>query len=309
VRGSLDSIARAVHETGLRAVLCYEVSDRDGEKIAAEGIAENTDFIKRCAKEKDPQLSAMFGLHAAFTLGDKTLEAAAAAGRELGAGFHIHCAEAISDEGHSERIHGMRVVQRLHKFGLLGPRSIAAHCVHVDETEMDILAGTRTPVAHNPQSNLNNAVGIADVVGLAKRNVLVGLGTDAMTVDMLEEMRVALWAQHLKHSDPCCGFVETLSTLPFNNAEIASRHFSLPLGELREGCAADIVIMDYLAPTPLDAGNFLGHLCYGMASAPVDATIVGGRTLLENRELKLGLDLEELNRRSREAAAALWKRF
>ncbi|MDD2772283.1 MAG: putative aminohydrolase SsnA [Elusimicrobiales bacterium] len=308
-RGSLDAIAKAVRETGLRACLCYEVSDRDGEKIAADGIAENAEFIKRCEKEKDPRLSAMFGLHAAFTLSDNTLAAASAAGRGLETGFHIHCAEAAADEEFSEKNHGMRVVERLEKFGLLGPGSIAAHCVHVDEREMDILAATGTPVAHNPQSNLNNAVGIADVVALAKKGVLVGLGTDAMTVDMPEELRVALWAQHLKHGDASCGFMETLSTLLFNNAKIAARHFRLPPGELRAGCAADIIVLDYRAPTPLDAGTFLGHLCYGMAPAPVDCTIAGGRALLEEGELKLDLDLEGICRRSREAAAALWERF
>ncbi|MFA5161484.1 MAG: putative aminohydrolase SsnA [Elusimicrobiales bacterium] len=308
-RGSLDIIAKAVKETGLRACLCYEVSDRDGAKIAEDGINENIDFIKRCKAEKDPRLSAMFGLHAAFTIGDETMEKAARAGHELGAGFHIHCAEAASDEEHSVRHHGMRVARRLEKFGILGPRSIAAHCVHVDAGEMDILAGTKTAVAHNPQSNMNNAVGIADIPEMTRRGVLVGLGTDAMTVNMPEEMRAALWAQHLRAKDPCAAFVETLSTLPFNNPKIAARCFDMPLGELREGCAADIVIMDYLAPTPFSAENFLGHLCFGIAQADVDTTIASGKVLMENRRLALDIDLEWVSRRARELAAALWERF
>ena len=128
------------------------------------------------------------------------------------------------------------MVERLNKFGILGPKSIAAHCVHVNRRELDLLAETQTAVVHNPQSNLNNAVGIADVVAMAKRNVLVGLGTDAMTTNMLEELRVALWAQHLRAQNPSVGFAEVVTALLFNNPKIAGRVFNLPLGELREGC-------------------------------------------------------------------------
>ncbi|MDD5629987.1 MAG: amidohydrolase family protein, partial [Elusimicrobia bacterium] len=150
-RGSLDRIAQAVKETGLRASLCYELSDRDGAKVAQDGIDENVAWIKRCAKEKDPQLKALFGLHASFTIKDATLEKASAAGRELGAGFHVHTAEAKSDQDYNINNFNMRVVQRLHKFGILGPKTIAAHCVHVDEDEMNLLRDTGTAVAHNPQ--------------------------------------------------------------------------------------------------------------------------------------------------------------
>jgi len=186
VTGSLDAIARAVKASGLRACLCYEVSDRDGERVAGEGLAENVAFARRCAREQDPQLRALFGLHAAFTLSDGTLERAAALGREVGVGFHVHVAEAASDVAMNRERHGVTPVARLMRHGLLGARSIAGHAVHVSEADMDLLAGAGTFVAHNPQSNLNNAVGIANVTELARRGVRVGLGTDAMTVAMLE---------------------------------------------------------------------------------------------------------------------------
>ena len=308
-RGSLNAVAKAVKETGLRACLCYEVSDRDGAKIADDGLAENADFIKRCKKEKDPALTALFGLHAAFTIGDKTLEKAAKAGHKLKTGFHIHTAEAEADQVFSEANFGMRVVERLAKFGILGEKTIAAHCVHVNEKEMDILAETKTAVAHNPQSNMNNAVGVADVIKMTKKGILVGLGTDAMTVNMLEELRVALWAQHLSHDNPSVGFVEALSTLPFNNAKIANRFWDVPLGELKEGAAADIALIDYYPPTPFSADNFLGHLCFGIAQSSVDTTIASGNVLMEGKKLKLDLDEEEIASRSSELAAALWERF
>jgi putative selenium metabolism protein SsnA len=325
VRGSLAAIEKAVRQTGLRACLCYELSDRDGARIAREGLEENVAFIRHCQLSsrsrsalKDPQpstldsqpaTSALFGLHAAFTLKDATLEKAAALGHELGAGFHIHVAEALSDQQHSQQTHGLRVVERLHKFGILGPRSIAAHCVHVNRRELDILAETETAVVHNPQSNLNNAVGIADIVTMTRRKVLVGLGTDAMTTNMLEELRVAVWAQHLRARNPSVGFSEVVSALLINNPRIASRAFNLPLGELREGCVGDVVLIDYDPPTPLDAANTFGHMVFGLSQAAVDTTIVGGQVLMQNKRLTLDLDEPRINARARELAAKLWRRL
>jgi cytosine/adenosine deaminase-related metal-dependent hydrolase len=372
VRGSLAVIEKAVKETGLRACLCYELSDRDGAQISREGIEENVAFIRSRRRNAAPsplrgtlpsaarpqpdkktgkgefkdgkiedrkilleeeevererhtsrhtprasalpasgngRIAALFGLHAAFTLKDSTLAEAAALGRELGTGFHIHVAEAQSDQQFSQRHHGLRVVERLNKFDILGPQSIAAHCVHVNGKELDLLRETQTAVVHNPQSNMNNAVGVADLIAMRKRRVLVGLGTDAMTTNMLEELRVALWAQHLSADDPSVGFSEVVSALFFNNPAIASRVFDLPLGELREGCAGDVVVMDYDPPTPMTADNCFGHLVFGISQSVVDSTIVGGKVLMQNKRLKLDLDEQQINARAREQARKLWARL
>jgi putative selenium metabolism protein SsnA len=307
ITGSLSAVEKAVRETGLRACLCYEVSDRDGKDKAREGLEENTAFIANAAARKDNQVKALFGLHASFTLSDETLEEAAYRGHKLGAGFHIHTAESQADQLHCESHHKVRVVERLRDFGILGRKSIAAHCVHVSEKEMDILRETETAVVHNPQSNANNSVGIADVTGMAAKGVLVGLGTDAMTVNMLEEVRCALWMQHLKH-DPSRGFMETAGALLVNNAVIANRYFE-GLGELKEGFAADIAVVDYIPPTPMDASNFAGHLIFGLSQSEVDTTIAAGRVLMENKVLKLDLDEEEVSRKSAELARKLWAKF
>jgi putative selenium metabolism protein SsnA len=309
ISGSLTQIAKAVNETGLRANLCYELSDRDGEKIAEEGLKENYEFIKYTQKNNDEFLKAMFGLHASFTLSDKTIEKASKLGNELNSGFHIHVAEAESDEEFNKKNFGMRVVKRLDKFGILGKKTIAAHCVHVNEAEMDLLKESGTSVVHNPQSNLNNAVGIADVVKMANKGILVGLGTDAMTVNMLEEIRVAMWAQHLKQQNPTAGFMEIASTLFFNNAKIANRFWGVPLGKIEEGAAGDIVLIDYNAPTPLDDNTYLGHLIFGISQSDVDTTIVNGKVLMENRILKLDIDEVEIASRARELTKELWNRF
>jgi putative selenium metabolism protein SsnA len=314
VRGSLTAIETAVKETGLRACLCYELSDRDGALIAKQGLEENAAFIRHCAAPSvlDPRpsrIAALFGLHASFTLKDATLEKAADLGHELGTGFHVHVAEAESDQALTRRGHGQTVVERLKKFGILGPQTIAAHCVHVSRKEIDLLAETQTMVVHNPQSNMNNAVGIANIVALRARNVLVGLGTDAMTTNMLEELRVALWGQHLAARNPAVGFSETTGALFSDNPKIARRVFNLPLGELREGSAGDVVLIDYDPATPLTRDNCLGHLVFGISQAAVDTTIVGGRVLMENKRLALDLDEERINARARELAERLWKRL
>lgn len=307
--GSLDRIAKAVKTMGVRACLCYEVSDRDGEAIATEGLEENAAFARRCAAEMDPQLRPLFGLHAAFTLSDRTLDRAAALGQDLGIGFHVHVAEARSDVKANLDQHGLTPVARLHAHGLLGRDSIAGHCVHVTEADMDILAETRTFVAHNPQSNLNNAVGIADVQTLVQRGVRVGLGTDAMTVAMLEELRVGLWAQHLRQDNPTCGFMELANTLVVRNPELASQLWGFPLGTLAEGAAADVILVDYHAPTPLDGNTVLGHLIFGISQAGVDTTICNGKVLMRGRKLQVDVDEAGLAARSRELATALWDRF
>jgi putative selenium metabolism protein SsnA len=309
VTGSLNRIADAVLDAGVRSCLCYEVSDRDGDEIARKGLEENESFIRRCQKENSPYLRALFGLHASFTLSDSTLKDAAERGKKLNTGFHIHVAEAESDQQYNEKHFGMRVVERLQKFGILGRNTIAAHCVHVADREMRILAETDTSVVHNPQSNMNNAVGVADIIAMQQKGIRVGLGTDAMTVNMREELRAALWAQHLLHRDPSVGFMECVSTLFSSNAAIASNLWSLPLGELSEGAAADMAIIDYQAPTPLTEETVFGHLVFGIPHAPVATTIVNGRVLMLDGDLKINVDEKQITARSRELAAALWKRF
>jgi putative selenium metabolism protein SsnA len=309
VPGSLGAIEWAVRQTGLRACLCYELSDRDGARIAKEGLAENVSFIRQCQRLNDSSVKALFGLHASFTISNATMERAANLGHELQTGFHIHVAEAPGDQAWALRHGGKRVVERLKKFKILGPRSIAAHCLHVNRREMDLLAETETAAVHNPQSNLNNAVGIANVIELAKRGVLVGLGTDAMTTNMLEELRVALWGQHLRAANPSVGFGEVTGALLHNNPIIAGRIFGLRFGEICEGAAGDIAIFDYDPPTPLESGNVFGHIVFGISQSAADTTIVGGRVLMESRKLALNLDEERANARARELAKNLWKRM
>lgn len=309
IAGSLDAVASAVKATGLRACLCYEVSDRDGPRAALDGLAENVHFIRQCQTGDGTHLQALFGLHASFTLSDSTLRKAASLGHELQTGFHIHVAEAAADQAATRRTSGWRVVERLEKFGILGERSIAAHGVHVSPREIDRLAAAGTAVVHNPQSNLNNAVGIADVIALRRHGVLLGLGTDAMTANLLEELRVALWAQHHRRQLPAVGFCEVTDALFRANAEVAGRIFGRRFGAIQPGCVGDLAIFDYDPPTPLDDQSALGHVVFGLSQAVVDTTIVGGRILMANRRLRLDLDEARVHARARELAKHLWQRL
>lgn len=307
ITGSLKAIEKASREIGLRSCLCYEVSDRDGEEKANEGLQENYEFAKYASSLKDNMIKAMFGLHASFTLSDKSMEQAAKLGNDANVGFHIHVAESQSDQLDCETNHKMRVIERLHKFGMLGNKTITAHCVHINENEMDLIKESDTAIVQNPQSNANNSVGIGDMVKIASKGILLGLGTDAMTVNMFEELRMGVWMQHLKH-DSSKGFIEPVNALIVNNAKIANRYFT-GLGELKEGNAADVILMDYFPPTPMDESNFAGHLVFGISQSRVDTTICAGKVLMENKKLKLKVDEEEISAKSEEACKKFWDRF
>jgi putative selenium metabolism protein SsnA len=309
VAGSLTAIDRAVRETGMRACLCYEISDRDGAGVCAEGIEENRSYLRRCATTGDRHLTALIGLHASFTLNDNTLDAVAELGRAAGAGFHIHLGESAADQEITLKQSGVSVTERLHRHGILGERTIAAHCVHVGEKEINLLVATGTMAVHNPQSNLNNAVGIADIPALLQAGVLVGLGTDAMTTNMLEEARAGIWAQHLRAHNPSIGFTEIARALLENNPRIAQRIFGQKVGVIAVGSAADLILADYRPPTPLTDDNYIGHLIFGLSQAATDTTIVGGNIVMEGRRLVIDIDEERIYARSRELALSLWKRL
>ncbi len=309
IEGSLDIIAEAVEEAGVRACLCYEVTDRDGEELTQAGIEENVRFIEKVASEQNSKLAGTFGLHASLTLSDETLERAVGVANELGVGFHIHVAEDMADVRDSLKKSGLRVVERLNEFGILGPQTIAAHCVHVDAYEMEILQETGTRVVHNPRSNMNNAVGVADVPGMLKRGIDVGLGNDGFSSNMFTEMHTAYLLHKLSQGDPRVMGGDQVMQMAFqNNAQIANLFFPDPLGQLSVGALADIILVDYVPTTPLTAGNFPWHIIFGVDGTGVDTTIVGGRVLMRNKQL-LTLDEEEICAKSRELAGKLWKRL
>jgi putative selenium metabolism protein SsnA len=308
VEGSLEQIARAAKEVGIRVNTCYEVSDRDGEDIALAGIKENMDFIKKCQAEKSSMVGGTFGMHACFTIGDKTMEKCAQVAKDLGVGVHIHAAESKSDVEYNLREYGLRVIERLDKYELLGPKTMTGHCVHINEKEMELLAKTRTNVAHNPQSNMNNAVGCADVIKMIDMDIMLGMGTDGMTSDMIEGMKTAHILHKFNTNDPRVGWVEVPKMQLINNAKIMQNYFPVKMGELKEGNAADVILVDYIPPTPITADNFYGHMVFGMTGRMVDTTIVAGKILMKDKKLT-SIDEAEIGAKARELSKKLWERF
>lgn len=304
-KGSLDEIARAVKEVGVRATLCLGASDR--YERGKEGLEENERFLSLLKSEPSQLLKGMVGLHAAFTVNDDTLDASVRLARKYDVGIHVHCAEDEVDQNESLRKYNMRVVERLDAHGALGEKSIAVHCVHIDRKEMDILKRTETNVAHNPESNMNNAVGCADVPGMMKRGINVGLGTDGMSSDMLAQMRCAFLLQRHAKRDPRVAFSEAPTMLLVNNPKTVKKVTGWRVGEIAEGTLADIVLVDYLPPTPLDENNFFGHLIFGLVDATVDTTICNGKILMENKKL-VNLDEETISQGASQLASELWKR-
>ncbi|WP_164925105.1 putative aminohydrolase SsnA [Thermanaerovibrio acidaminovorans] len=306
ITGSLFAIAEAVEEMGLSACLCYEVSDRDGEDKALEGIRENRDFIQHASKGDGRRMAGTFGLHASLTLSDKTLDMCASSGDYQG--FHVHVAEGQTDEPLCRERHGLSIVDRFRRFGLLGPKSMAIHCIHVDQEEMEILKDTRTAVVHNPESNMGNAVGAAKVLEMNRMGILMGLGTDGYVCDMLRSYAMA--NALVKHSagHPNVGWGEIPTMLFQRNYEIANRYFSVNRGMLKEGWAADLVVFDYDPPTPLSDANVNGHLLFGPLTGHVVHTVADGKVLYKDRAFT-SVDPKAIMARARELAVKVWERF
>ena len=301
IPGSLHTIAESAKKFGIRSCLCYEVSDRDSEEKC---LQENADFITECQKNQDPMLAAMFGGHALFTISDKTFDRMVAANNGR-TGYHIHVSEGMNDVYDSLQNYGRRPVQRLQDHGILGEKTILGHCIHVNTAEMEIIRDTGTMVVNNPESNMGNAIGICPVLQLHKRGILLGMGTDAYTNDMLESLKVALCSQRSQNCLPNVGWCEVTDMLFRNNAKIGEKYFPVQLGVLKAGAAADIIVMDYKPFTPFSDENIDGHMIFGMTGRQCQTTIAGGKLLMQDRQL-VGIDEEAENAHILEAAKKLW---
>lgn len=304
IGGSLFTIADVAKELGVRACLCYEISDRDGMDKARESVMENAEFIRYALKDDTDMIAGMMGMHAQFTISDATMELAAA-NKPDEVGYHIHVAEGIEDLHDCLKKYGKRIVDRLMDFNILGEKTLLGHCIYINPHEMDLIKDTNTIVVHNPESNMGNACGCPPTMELVHRGILTGLGTDGYTHDMLESYKVAnvLHKHHLCDANAAWGEVPKM--LFENNAAIANRYFKTPLGVLKEGAAGDVIVVDYNPPTQLDASNINGHILFGMTGRDVVTTVANGRVLMKDREIKV-IDVEEAMAKCREESAKLW---
>lgn len=309
IDGSLDIIEKAVKETGVRASLCYEVTDRGGEAKTDAGIKENLRMIRKLANEPpDNLVTATFGLHAGITLSDKTLEKCAL---EIpsGYGFHIHVAEDLIDEIESKKLHGLNVVNRLNQFNITGANSIFVHGVHMGEDEVGIIRQTGTWLTHQPRSNMNNAVGMADVEKLLANDIPICMGNDGFSFAMWDEWRTCYLAHKLWNKDPRrMGADQVVRIAAYNNSALASKFFNDKIGIIQEGAIADLILVDYSPITPMDIGNLPWHIIFGFRDSMVTMTMVNGKILMKDRKLTT-IDEIAISSHAQQLSADVWKRY
>ena len=307
IDGSLDLIEAVFNKIGVRGVLCYEVSDRDGITKSLEGIKENARFIYKTNMQKQDMVKGLFGLHASFTLSESTMANCASYGNSLKAGFHIHVAEGYKDKAHSMENFNLGVVERLDKYDMINDKSILAHCIHVEDKEIELLA--KGNVVHNPESNMNNAVGYCDALKLMDNKVLVGLGSDGFSNNPFRAMDVC-YVLHKHHSgNPNLMTAnQVLEMAVKNNGKIASKFFKNPVGRLEVGAKADLILLDYKSPTRISEDNLASHIIFGMNSNLITHTIIDGKVIMRDRVL-INLDEDKIFAKSREVADRLWEQI
>jgi len=297
IRGSLKTLKRSFKDVGLRGILCYEVSCRNGEEEAEEGVQENISFTK----ERDNLVEASIGAHAPFTLTERILEMLTVVVKDTGRGIHIHVAEDSYDPSYSHHNYGKDPLERLEDFGLLNEKAIIAHGVHLTEKDIKLLNDSGGFLVHNVRSNMNNGVGYGGNLHELKN---VAIGTDGIGSNMLEEMKFAFF----KGNDQGAG-LSPGNILDFlhNGNRILSEYFGEKFGRIEKDYKADLVIWDYDAPTPLVGDNLAGHFIFGMSSRDVETVIIDGAVVYRDRNFLF--DTGPIYREASVAAEALWKRM
>jgi putative selenium metabolism protein SsnA len=303
IRGSLSALRRALEEVGLRSALCYEVTDRNGTEGRDLGLEENEAFHSATSSASPPSslTRGMIGGHASFTLSPESLDRLRALVERTGGALHVHAAEDKADVLDCRARYGIGLVQRLDAHGLLAARTLLAHCVHLTEAEIAEAYVRGCWVAHNPRSNMNNAVGYAPTASLKR----AALGTDGMDGDMLAETRAAYLKMRDAGRDDA--FPAALQLLAGGH-RLAAALFGLPFGKLDAGAPADLVVLAYDPPTPLHTDNLGGHLLFGVDRSHVSSVMVAGRFVVRDRRVTT-VDAAAAFARAREAARELWKRM
>jgi putative selenium metabolism protein SsnA len=306
IKGSLNLLKKSFEQIGLRGILAYEVTDRNGEIGMMEGIDESVEFINQVNKEKKENpaghlVEAAFGGHAPFTLNNHTLKLISEKLEGTNKGIHFHVAEDQYDVSHSYHLFGKDILRRLEDFNLLNNKAILVHGVYLNDNDIDILNAHDAFLVHNTRSNMNNSVGYMNKLNQVKN---AALGTDGIGSNMFDEMKFAFF----KNADAKgkLSMNDVLKLLDNGNI-ILNRYFDMQFGRIEKGFVADLVIYDYNAPTPLLSENLQGHLVFGFESHDVETVIVNGKIVYENRAFPF--DTEEIYAKSKVAAKKLWSKM
>ncbi len=303
INNSLNILKNGFEKAGLRGILCYEITDRNGKDGALKGIEESVDFINEIEQNKsaDNLIEAAVGAHASFTLSDDTLSLMSDLIEETGKGIHIHISEDKIDENISEKKFGKSVVKRLNDFNLLNQKSILAHGVYLSPAEISMINYHDAFLVHNPRSNMNNNVGYMNKLNKIKN---VAIGTDGIGSNMFEELKFAYFKSNdAKAKIPMDNFLNYLQ----NGNSILHRYFNSKFGKIEKGYKADLVIYDYNATTPIVNKNLAGHFIFGFSSRDVETVIINGKVVYENRNFPF--DVTSIYNEAKKAAQKLWKKM
>jgi putative selenium metabolism protein SsnA len=307
ITGSLNLIEKAARELGVRSNLCYEVTNRNGDEGADEGLKENEKFIKKCQSSKDDLISGLLGLHASFTVTDESLARSQEIVEKYNTGIHIHVAEGKADMEQARKEFNSTVIERLAKFNLLNPKSILAHCIHLEENDYPIIQKSKPNIVHQPRSNMNNAVGALDIWKLQEKNIPFGLGTDGMSADMKVELLVGPLLQKLTQGNNTIGTVELFNALFKENSRLVKSISGVETGCIDIGKKADVLITGYYPRSPINSDNVIGHIMFGVLNEPIATTMINGQICM-NEGVIQKINETEIAEKCQELAPKMWER-
>jgi len=308
ITGVLDHIARAVDEVGIRGFVAFEATERHSKDEGAKGVQENVRFAEKTYSKHESKAKPLFSIHASFTVSDDLIKRVKVLAAKYMVPITIHASEGLGDLHHNLENYGKRTVERLRDVGLLGPDVVLAHCVNLDENEINTIAQSKTGVAHNPMSNMLNAVGVAPILRMLEKKINVGLGNDGYIFDMFENMRSSYLLHRVYHKNPnAIDPYTVLQMATVNGAKLYGMENDL--GSIEAGKKADIIIIKpSVLPTPLNASSVVGHLVNTVDGDDVETVLVDGKPIVKNKQL-LTVDQEKAQSISQNAAAKLWERL
>ena len=302
IENSLDVMAVVFEDFGLNGVLCFETSNRNGEDVFLRSLNENIHFLKK--NEKSENLKGMIGLHALLTLDDQNLKKISQT--TAGCPIHCHVAEGEIDEIISMEKFGKTVIERLEKFDLLRKNSLLIHASNISEKEMEILKKRDIFIAQAIDSNMNNALNIANISNFVKNDIKTTVGTDGMTSNIMKALKNSFLFTKYQNQNPDIGFPEMLEL--FLNSYKLKKAFGFPLGVM-ENEPADLVIFDYVPATPFDEQTFLGHFIYGITESQARWVIKDDNVLLDDYQLNLSEKYQDLIDNRIQISKRLFERF
>jgi len=308
IPGVLDKISEAVESIGIRGFVAFEATERHSKDEGLCGVKENVRFAERISKNPDSMTKALFSIHASFTVSDELIREVKKNAERFHSPITIHASEGLGDLHHNLENYGKRTIERLSDVGLLGSNVILAHCVHLNSKEIDLIAKTKTGVAHNPMSNMLNAVGVSPVQQMIAQKVTVGLGNDGYVFDMFENMRTAFLLHRVSSKNPnAIDSYDVLEMATINGAKLYG--MEKDVGSIEVGKKADIILIKpNVLPTPLTSATAVGHIINTVDGDDVEHVFVEGKQIVKNKRL-LSFDEQQAQRLSQAAAANLWTRL